>query len=377
MKASTQLPHTGVGVDEVPYVAPLLEDPGPFMSVVLNTDRDTEDAAHRMDVAWRDLRRVLGDHGAPDAALDALGACLAERRTEGDALACVASPTGLVVGTAGPAVRRAVVTWDSLPRLAPFVEWHQADPPALLALVDRTGADLFTNTEPGVPAAVVEGEAGPVVRRNAPGGWSQRRYQQRAMEAWRDNGAEVAAAVATLAGEVGARLVVVAGDEHAVGAVVDQLPADVAPLVRRAAGGRGEGAQGDLEDEAARLHRTVVAEDTVELIERLKQELGRRDRGVTGLAATLSALRSAAVDTLLVHDDPADERRLFASGGDPTALAIGEQDLEGTELRDVRAVDALIRAAWATGASVRVCPSFPELTDGVGALLRFPDPSAG
>jgi hypothetical protein len=380
MKASTALPTTGVRADELPDVAAAAADPGPFVSVALPTDRDTDDAAHRTETAWRDTRRELEGRGAAAAALDAVGDWVLEHRTDGDAVACVASASGLLVGAVGPAVKRPLAVWDSLPRLGRFVEWHQGDPPALLVLVDRTGADLLANV-PGTTedlagaVATVEGETGPVIRRNQPGGWSQRRFQQRAMEAWRANGGEVAEAVTTHADAIGARLVVLAGDEHAVGAVVDQLPERLAPLVRRAARGRGAGSTGGLEAEAARLHRTVVAEDTVELIERLKQELGQRDRGVSGLAATVSALRTAAVDTLLVRDDDGDDRRLFLAGSDPSAVAVAEADLEGTDLRDGRAVDVLIRAAWGSGAAVRICPGFPELAEGVGALLRFPDPS--
>lgn len=366
----------GVHGDDLPALSEVLRDPGPFVSVLVDTDRDTDDAARRMDTACNDIRRDLAARGAPTPALDAVESWLRRHRTEGDALSCVGTPSGTVVGAAGPEVRVTAHTWDTLPRLAQLVEWHQADPPALLALVDRTGADVFASAGAETTVATVEGEAGPVVRRSAPGGWSQPRYQRRAMETWRENGAEVAAAVAEHARAVGARLVVLAGDEHAVGTVVDQLPTEVARLVRRAAGGRGEGSHGDIDAEVARLHRTVVAEDSVALIERFKEELGQRDKGVAGLAATVWALRTAAVDTLLVRDDPAEDRRLFCAEDDPTALGVAEADLEGTSLVDVRAVDGLIRAAWATGAAVRVCPAFPELADGVGALLRFADPGS-
>lgn len=173
---------------------------------------------------------------------------------------------------------------------------------------------------------------------------------------------------------VGAGLVVVAGDVRGVQLLVEELPERLRPLVRTASGGRGEGSEGHLEDDARRWYRTAVAEETVALVESFKEELGQRDRAVAGPPDTVAAVRAAAVDTLLVHHDPGDARRLFFAAQQPMFVS-GDADSVlqlGDEYGDGRAADVLIRAAWGGGSTVRVVPGLPELADGVGATLRLP-----
>jgi hypothetical protein len=378
MESSLALEHGGVAADALPHAAALLDQPGPFASVVVATHLDEADAAERFRVAWRDRRRSLAERGAPDGLLDRIGDWLAEARTAGPCLACAAAEDGGLVGAVGPTPASELATWDSLPRLGTMIDWHQSSPPALLVTVDRAGADLFAAGPPESETGlvhVVESTVDDVdLRRSKPGGWSQPRYQQAAMENWRVNAGEVARAIDDAVDRLAAQLVVIAGDEHAVSGTIDQLGPRAAALVRRATGGRGKGSGGTLESESRRWYRTAVAEVTVELIDRFKQELGRRDRGAAGVDAVSGALQMAAVDTLLVHDDPTDDRRLFFRTSDRTSIAVREADLEGTDLADGPLVDVLIRAAWGSGARVRLVPQLPELTDGVGALLRFRTP---
>jgi hypothetical protein len=375
MKSSLALEHGGVAAADLPDAAALFGQSGPFASVVLATQHDEADAVGRFDVSWRDRRRSLADRGAPDELMDRLGDWLSQARIDASGLACVAGEGGEVVGALGPAPTVDLAAWDSLPRVGTMIDWHQSSPSALLVTVDRAGADIFAAGPPESETGLVEVVESTVedvdLRRSKPGGWSQHRYQQAAMENWRVNAAEVARSIDDAVDRIGARLVVIAGDDHAVGETIDQLGPRAAALVRRASGGRGRGSDGNLESDSRRWYRTAVAEDTVDLVDRFKQELGRRDRGAAGIDAVLDALRMAAVDTLLLHDHPLDDRRLFFRTSDRTSVGVREADLEGTDLVDGRLVDVLIRAAWGSGARVRMVPRLPELTDGVGAVLRF------
>jgi hypothetical protein len=362
---------SGTAASDLPDAAALLDHDGPFASVLLPTDRTEADSAKRLAVRWDEASHELATRGAPADLLDEMGAAVLAGRTEDDAVCCVAAVDGPAVLATGPWPGRDLVRWDSLPAVLPVVAWHQASPPALLVVADRTGADIFgAGPDTGLLDVVEPGDP-TEVRRSAPGGWSQRRYQQRAQERWRANAQEAAAKVADEARRIGARLIVIAGDDHAVELVAGDLPDEQQSLVRRVAGGRGPGSDGDLEAGSARWYRTAVAEDDVAIIERFKQELGRQDRAVAGVAATCEALQRAAVDTLLLHDDPDEHRRMFFRTSDRTSVALHEAELEGTDLADGALGDVLLRAAWGSGARVRLVPRFPELTDGVGAVLRF------
>lgn len=369
MDTSIDIPRVGIAAEDVPDVAALARSDGPFVSVVTPTDRHDPNAVHRLESRWRAQREQLAGRGAPEAVLDAVSEAIQEARLEGDGLVVAANAVTSVTLATDDEVEP-FATWDVLPVLCPFVASAQSTPPGVLAVVDRTGADLFA-TGSELPVEVVEGESGPVVRRSAPGGWSQRRFQQRAEMTWRNNAGTVAEQLQEVAQHIDARVVVLAGDDRAVKEVVEQLPVDLQHLVRHASGGRGEGSEGHLAEDVRRWYRTAVAEDSVALIHKFDEELGQRDRAVVGLEPTVHALGRAAVDTLLLHDAGLADRRLFVRRSEPATLAVREADLEGTDLIDAPAADALVVAAWATGARVRIVPSLPELTDGVGALLRF------
>lgn len=352
MDSSLATPPVGVAAEDLPDVAELSRMPGPFVSVVMNTHRELPDAARQVQAAWERVAQGLARDGAPTALLERVREQIGTARTDGSAVAVIAAGDSLAVRTHDEPTEELAV-WDTAPVLAPFVDWEQSTPPGVLAVVDRTGADLFA-TGCVDPVEVVEGQGGPIVHRGAPGGWSQRRFQQRAERTWRANAGSVAEQLQRVVEDIDARVVVIAGDVRAVREVLDQLPPEIRAIVHQAAGSRGEGSTGHLDDDTRRWYRSVVAEDSVALIRKFEEELGQRDRGVSGVGPTLEALRMSAVDTLLVHDAELRAQRVPVDAGDAAAP------------------DALIAAAWATGARVRVVPGLPGMDDGVGALLRFP-----
>jgi hypothetical protein len=363
-------PTLAVGTDDLPDLAELATGGGPSLSIWLPTDREHPDSESRLGARWRGVRDRLTAAGTAAEVLDEAERVLQELRTEADT-AAVVTDGATTVAAAVDGTDHEFARWDSLPALAPWVEWHQGSPPGVLAVVDRTGADLFA-TGSDLPVAVVDGESGPVIHRSAPGGWSQRRFQQRAEESWRANGSLVADELAAASHDVGARVIVMAGDVRAVREVRDQLPSELVPLVRLAAGGRGEGSTGHMEQDTRRWYQTAVAEDAVTLIRQFEDQLGAGGRAATGMAAVTERLRSAAVDTLLVHPAALTDRRLLLQRDDRALVAEHAEHLLDGDHIDAEATDALIAAAWASAAQVRVVPRLPSLVDGVGATLRFP-----
>ncbi len=264
-----------------------------------------------------------------------------------------------------------------IPRLGPLLVFARDNPAYVVALLDRRGADIVSVVDRSLAEEhVVDGDDGDPLTKSAPGGWSQRRYQQRAENTWERNAAEVAEELADAARQVGAAVVIVAGEERMARLLDDHLPAEIAArCVRAESGGRAiDGSVDELRVEVERLVATVVA---THMADTLRHFVELRDRGAIvadGPGATFEALRAAMVDTLLVHDEPDDDRRAWFDLSSPTLVA-GEaatlRDL-GFEPLEGRMVDVLVWAALGTGAQVEMIPGRgPRVpAEGVGAFLR-------
>ena len=374
----------GQSPSAIPDVAAAFDGPGPFVTVYLGTEAAVEQASQQNELRWKNLRRRLEEDGAPAETLVVIDPLVPDAHHRGRTLAVVADASGLRLVRHEPEPPARDAGWVApLPRVGPFIEWAQSAVPHLVVLADRAGADIvaFTRRADGIGsggAAVVSvGEDNgedPVLRKSNPGGWSQRRYQNRAENQWEQNAKEVADNVAALTDEIGARLIVVAGDVRALQLLREHLPEPTAELLREVDGSRAPGSGLDeIADDVVKLAATVVAEDTVEILRQFKQERGQGDLAVEGTKRTIEALAAARVDTLLIHDDPDDDRPAWF-GPEPGMVGQDKETLTGlgaTEPQKARLVDVAIRAAFATGAAVRIVPSAGSVKEGIGAILRF------
>src|SRR5688572_6471299 len=358
MESSGTTPMGGQSPSAIPDVAATFDGEGPFVTVYLGTEAAVEQASQQNELRWKNLRRRLDEDGAPAETLAAIDPLVPDAHHRGRTLAVVADATGLRLVRHEPEPPARDAGWVApLPRLGPFIEWAQSAVPHLVVLADRAGADIvaFTRRADGIGsggAAVVSvGEDNgddPVLRKSNPGGWSQRRYQNRAENQWEQNAREVADNVAALADEIGARLIVVAGDVRALQLLRQHLPEPTAELLREVDGSRASGSGLDeIADDVVKLAATVVAEDTVEILRQFKQERGQGDLAVEGAKSTIEALAAARVDTLLIHDDPDDDRTAWF-GPEPGMVGQDEETLTGlgaTEPQKARLVYVAITAA--------------------------------
>lgn len=377
METSGVTPRVAVLAEDL---ADLVRAEGPFASVYLTTQARIDNAAQQSMQRWKALRDDLVKAGAPDEVLHRIDPVVDDAHLHGETLGIVATAKGTVhVEHHHAPPTRDVGRWAPLPYVVPLIEWRQASPPYVVVVADRQGADLvaYHREGPGSQGNVVaiEREAGGQdfpLRKPQPGGWSQRRYQERAENTWEHNADDVAKELVALVEQVGARLVVVAGDVRAVTLLRDALPAHVVELIREVGGGRSaDGSERAIEAETERLVEQVVAEDTAAIIEKFREELGQGDRGVEGVGATLAALAMAQVEVLLLTDDPDDHRSAWF-GPDPAVVGTSAEELRGlgTEApQEGRLVDVAVRAALGTGAGVRVVQGGPA--DGIGAILRW------
>jgi hypothetical protein len=362
--------------------AALFDHEGPFVTVYLESTSEQIDAEERLEVRWKNARRDLEDAGADAATLDAVESAVIGNHGGGATLAVVAARGDVLVTRHLPAPPT-TDRWrlGPLPWLGPLIDTDEHLLPHVVVLADRVGADVYGVAPSGEAIeASVDGDT-EHIHRGKPGGWSQRRFQQRAENTWEDNARQAARTVAEVAGRIGARTVLVGGDERAVGFLTDHLPEHLHGLVQPLEhGGRDPGISfDDVAEEVTRLVDTVAAADTVEVVQEYKEERGQDDRAAEGPARVVEALQTAVVQTLLVHDDPDDERTAWF-GPEPTHLALERDDLVSgmgvEEPQEARLVDVCIRAAVGTGADVRIAPR-SLLREGLGAILRHTGTTPG
>ncbi|MFG1904217.1 baeRF2 domain-containing protein [Micromonospora carbonacea] len=364
---------------QLSFLRPLYDRPGPWCSVYLDASRDTHDARPALDLRWRAIEGRLLEQGADAPTVDAVERVVrGHDPMPGDYGIAVFATRGRAVLTeylSAPPLRD-LATVSELPHTMPLLAQRGEQVAWVRVLADRRGADAVAVSAGGVPrrAHVTGREDFPLRRVNA-GGWSHSRYQRAAVEAWHHNAGDAAAATVELAEKVGAEVVVVAGDVRATGMIAAQLPErwqDV--LVRTDAGSRHAGADPALMDDVT---VQTIAEVADQRVTAALDRFGVQEDVGAGLDAVVSALRRNQVDTMLIVDDPSSTAQLWV-GPEPTDIATDAGQLTAVAVADpqrVRADAALVRALVGTDAELTVLApdEAPELTDGVGAVLRYVD----
>jgi len=357
-------------------MARLFRRPGPFASVYVTTELDVEDARKQLELRWSRLREQLDAAGAPAGLLDEIATAVLDVREEAGTTAVIADRNGVALVRREPEPpQRDVTRWAELPSVGPLIEWEQLNPPHVVVLADRAGADILTFVGAGeTTESLGDDTSDPRLHRSAPGGWSQRRYQQRAEVEWEANAREVAQRLTQIVDDENPRVIVLVGEPYAVGALRSELRPNVDRLVHEMRGGRHPDRHDDaLADEIVKIVATAAAEDTVDLLQQFQTQRAH-GLAVEGVRATVEALRRGQCDTLLIHDDWDDDRRAWF-GPDPTQLRLESESVRPNEEagseRSARLVDVLIGAAFGTSAGVRIVPENAAPDERVGAILRY------
>ncbi|MEZ5238414.1 MAG: Vms1/Ankzf1 family peptidyl-tRNA hydrolase [Microthrixaceae bacterium] len=349
----------------------LIHCSGRVATVVMNAPSNVVDAAQRFEANWNRARKQLVQAGMDTDDLESMDATVSSlHHGAGSSVVLVQCPESeTFVEFLDDEVGEDLVSLDTLPRLGALLESRQRSVPHVIVVADRAGADIMAIDGGSlVEARDVEGET-EFIHRGQPGGWSQRRYQQRAENLWESNAAQVAEEVAKVARDHSARLIAVAGDVRAVAFLKEHLPKDIGSLIHDLTGQSEE----RIATETVRATADLVARDTREALEAHRDACGT-GRGASGATATAQALSEGRVATLLVHDDPRDERRALVDldghwcSGDPTDDATRPEDGSVVE---ARLVDIAIRCALRSDAEVRFVPRHGGPEEGIGAILRW------
>ncbi len=327
---------------------------GPFVTIAIPTPSGLDDAQHRFDVRWKNARRELeGSRWTDDdiAELDSFVSALPHDAGAALVLFRAADGTTLAEFLDEP-VGELVVVESTLPRLALVIEARQRVVPHLVVEADRAGADIHVFDGGRVlDTDQVDGDT-EHIHRGHPGGWSQRRFQQRAENTWERNADDVAAQIVEMADQYGSEIVFVAGDVRAQHLVRDSLPERLRERTVLIDAGSPDG----VSDEIVRLLNDHVARHVRDLLDRVRQRMG------TGTASTdvddiLACLAQGRVEHLLVHDDGTDDAVTKEPHGDIPA---------GTRL-----VDAAIAASLGSDADITVVPNAAVLDGPIAALYRW------
>jgi hypothetical protein len=341
---------------DLQFLRPLYEQPGDYVSVYLDTSRDSEDAAHAVDLRWRAARERLAAAGAAAATLDAVAEVLTDpgRAAPGRAVFAQDGVVRLTEPLPQPP-RREIARLDRLPHVMPLLAQRSPQVPHLRVEARRDGGEILALSGRGGGREEVTGTGWPV-HKTGGGGWSARRYDDSVEEAWEVNAKELAERVAAEAGEISAELIVLGGDVQARRLLVRHLPADLAGRVVEidAEVSADSATAAQAADRAVAGHVTAQARSQFEHW-RTQQAHGR---GVEGLAATMAALRDGAAAEILLVDHPTSARTAWV-GPEGTDLADTADALQRRGVPDPwtdRADAAIARAAALTGAALYFLP---------------------
>lgn len=356
-------------------VRALYERRGPFISLYLNTEGAREDADEELSLRWRAMREEALSKGAGEAALAAIDDIVAGAHKKGDGLALFAAGDDI-------ALRRFLsrriadsITVGSSPRVLRLLEWQQDNPRYVAVLSDRQGAEIHVISGHETEAtAEVEGSDDWPIQKVAPGGWSQRRFQNRAENSWEANAKSVVDELSKIVSAEDIDFVVIAGDVRAIQFIKEHLPREIAATSFELTTEPHQ-----LEDIREELDKTAAAwvgQSVEETLQKFQEERGQNDLAVEGKEATFEALRKAQVDRLLISPGRVDDKAYF-SPGDLTQASLDRKTLAELGIDDIEeadAADVIVRATIGTGARVIVIPEVSEKhgpREGIGALLRY------
>src|SRR5215218_178460 len=332
---------------DVSFLESVFAAPGPYATVCADVTHTSENADTELEMRARGITERLTGQGAPDDVVEAVRARLLEGNEGGAAgtlrgRALVVAADGSVVLDQAlvDAPPREIADWSPQPELLPLLSQMPGRVPHVVVLIDRVGADITYVGATGQVEAeeTVQGDDFQIQKVQV-GGWAHHRYQHNSENKWVHNADNVASTIASMARRLNPRFVLMAGDVRARQILADRA-SDVWKdlIVSMDEGGRAAGA--DLEPvdrreaELVAEHEARAVADAVETIE----AAGAHGPAVTGTAAVVEALRKGQVETLVLADEPEDEKLLV--GSSPLLLGTEQGEMDALGVQEVHSVPA-------------------------------------
>ncbi|WP_448619980.1 baeRF2 domain-containing protein [Geodermatophilus sp. URMC 65] len=371
---------------DVSFLEPVFTASGPYATVCADVTHTTENADTEVELRVRALAEQLTDQGAPEAVVEAVRSRLLEANEGGDvatlrgrALVVAADGTVVLDQPLVDAPRREVAEYSPAPDLMPILRQLPGRVPHIVVIADRVGADISVATLVGRPEIEdeVEGDSFQI-RKFQGGGWAHHRYQHNSENKWVHNADNVAERIASLVRRLHPHFVLLAGDVRARQILSDRASDLWSELVvSMDEGGRAAGADREPVDQrTAELVAEHEAREEADAVEKI-ESAAAHGLAVTGTASVVEALRKGQVETLVLADQPDDEKLLV--GSSPLLLGTEQGDMDALGVQEVHSVPAdraLLAAAVASSAGVVVVPRAAMPGDiPVAAILRYTDNS--
>ena len=340
--------------DQLDDLRDLIGSAAPFVTVAMPTPSQLDDAQHRFEIRWKNARRELESSRWTSDDLAELDALMSELPHDaGAALVLVRSADGTTFAEfLDEPVHELVVAESTLPRLAVVIEARQRVVAHLVVETDRAGADIHAFDGGRVLGTdQVEGDT-EHIHRGRPGGWSQRRFQQRAENTWERNADDVATQIVDMVQEHQPEMIFVAGDVRAQHLLLESLPERERGMTTLIEAGSPDG----IADEVVRMLSDHVARGVRELIGQVQTRRGEGTAS-TDVADILASLDEGRIEHLLVHDDGTDD-------------AVTTEPVGGIPA-GARIVDAAIAASLRSDADITVIPRVAMLDGPLAALYRW------
>jgi peptide chain release factor subunit 1 len=354
---------------------PLTESQGPFASVYFDDSHDTEDAAARLEVQWKDISAELAKLGADDRLTAQVQRAVTEEppAVGPSGRAVIAGQDVLLTEHLSEPPETIMVRVSELPYLVPIVEHGVHAPPHLVVVVDHVGADITVHNDGRVRTETVEGHGWPVHKAAGAETPGYGDPQNRTEEAARKNVRTAVGRVVELVDEIKPEALFVVGEVRSRSDFVGTLPSRAAELAIEL----NAGARHSVDEDALRegistefeKRRNAIADDVAE---RFTAEIGRESGMATeGLPGVCAALREGAVETLIIGD--LGEATVLRGDGPSTVAPNANvlSELGEAPASPVRADEALPLAAVAIDADIMLIEDRVSPRDGVGAVLRY------
>jgi hypothetical protein len=333
---------------------------------------DEVDSADRWEVERRNLADQMEELAGADAA-GRLDAVLEDHgHTLGRTVVAVVGEDGVKTWGSGADLPAGVMP-GPLPALGRYLQARQAWIPHAVVLLDRVGADIELVEDRDESDLTVIGGATSHITKSNPGGWSQRRFQQRAEEHWRDNAAKVADQLVPAIEQGGIDLLLVAGDDDARVVLQEVLPDHVADrIVTLDTGGRADdGSEAHLQEAVDAAVRQAASDRRRQAADGVMAAVGQ-GHGAVGRDDVLYTLMQHRADRVLLHLDTVGDVTAHL-GDEPSQVAGDSAVLHTLDLPATRVplTDAVLSGCAATGAAVVLVDEPLEgLVDGLAASLR-------